>query len=203
MPALGACEPWAGPPFGVNSDRQLPPDVCGGRLVSRHGPHLAVGVGSVCSEVLVGGLRDTFALVLPVYLLSSFVVVAFEESDHYVQAAAVTVVAVLVLAYVMVLPGLGRIHLVERWAAGREVDRGEGTGRDLHLGSGGGCSRDGGQRGWGRPASGRCRCDRRGERVAARAVRDPGRSLRSCRPAAGCAQLRGSSDAAGQGGHRR
>ena len=28
------------------------------RLVSRHGSHLAVGVGSVRSEVLVGGLRD-------------------------------------------------------------------------------------------------------------------------------------------------
>ncbi len=30
----------------------------GGRLVSRDGPHLAVGVGSVRSEVLVGDLRD-------------------------------------------------------------------------------------------------------------------------------------------------
>ena len=41
----------------------------------------------------------------------------------YVEAAAVTVAAVLVLVYVMVLPGLGRIRLVERWAAGHEVDR--------------------------------------------------------------------------------
>jgi len=36
---------------------------------------------------------------------------------------AVTVVAVLVLAYVMILPGLGESRLYERWAAGQEVDR--------------------------------------------------------------------------------
>ena len=40
----------------------------------------------------------SFPMVLPVYLASSLIVVAFEESDHYVEAAAVTVVAVLVLA---------------------------------------------------------------------------------------------------------
>ena len=66
----------------------------------------------------------TFPLLLPVYLLPSFVVVAAEESDHYVQAAAVTVVAVLVLVYVMLLPGQGPSRLVERWVAGQEVDRG-------------------------------------------------------------------------------
>jgi len=36
----------------------------------------------------------TFAMVLPIYLASSFHVVAFEESGHYLEAAAVTVVAV-------------------------------------------------------------------------------------------------------------
>src|ERR1700757_4585483 len=65
----------------------------------------------------------TFPVLLPIYLVASFVVVAFEESGQYVGAAAVTVVAVPVLGYVMVLPGLGRIRLVEQWAAGREVDR--------------------------------------------------------------------------------
>jgi hypothetical protein len=30
---------------------------------------------------------------------------------------------VLVLAYVMVLPGLGPIRLTEQWAAGHEIDR--------------------------------------------------------------------------------
>jgi adenylate cyclase len=65
-----------------------------------------------------------FPLVLQVYLVFSIVVVALEKSDHYVEAAAVTVVAVLVQQYVIVLPGLGRIRDVERLAAGREVDPG-------------------------------------------------------------------------------
>lgn len=65
----------------------------------------------------------TFALILPVYLLPSFVVVAAEESDQYVQAAAVTVIAVLVMVYVMLLPGRGPSRLFERWVADQEVDR--------------------------------------------------------------------------------
>ena len=65
----------------------------------------------------------TFPVVLPFYVLLSFVVVAFEGSDRYVEAAAVTVVAALVLACVDVLPGLGSARLVEQWAAGHDVDR--------------------------------------------------------------------------------
>ena len=64
-----------------------------------------------------------FAVVLPSFLMLSFIVVAFEKSDRYVEAAAVTVVALPVLVYVYFLPGLGRLHLVEQWAAGRDVDR--------------------------------------------------------------------------------
>ena len=64
-----------------------------------------------------------FLVLLPIYLLLSFVVVAFEGSGGYVEAAAVTVVAMLVLAYVLVLPGVGRLRLVEQWAAGHDVDR--------------------------------------------------------------------------------
>jgi adenylate cyclase len=65
----------------------------------------------------------SFAVLLPIYLTLSFGVVALEESDHYVDAAAVTVVGVLVLLFVLVLPGLGRDRFGERWAAGHEVDR--------------------------------------------------------------------------------
>ena len=65
----------------------------------------------------------SFAFLLLTYLVPSFAVVAVEGSGHYVEAAAVTVVAVLVLVYVLVLPGLGRVRPVEQWAAGREVDR--------------------------------------------------------------------------------
>jgi adenylate cyclase len=64
-----------------------------------------------------------FPLLLPMYLFWAFLIVAVEESSHYVEAAAVTVVAVLVLAYVIMLPGVGRFRLAEQWAAGHEVDR--------------------------------------------------------------------------------
>jgi adenylate cyclase len=64
-----------------------------------------------------------FSVMLPAYLVSSFLVVAFEESGHYVESAVFTGVAVLVLAYVLMLPGLGGIRLVEQWAAGQEVDQ--------------------------------------------------------------------------------
>jgi adenylate cyclase len=65
----------------------------------------------------------TFPVVLPFYLLLSFVVVAFEGSDRYVDAVAVTLVAALVLAWVDVLPGLGSARLFEQWAAGHDIDR--------------------------------------------------------------------------------
>ena len=60
---------------------------------------------------------------LSAYLVLSLLIVALERSDRYVEAAAVTVGTVLVMVYVSNLPGLGRSRLVERWAAGREVDR--------------------------------------------------------------------------------
>jgi len=66
----------------------------------------------------------TFAALVPVYFLGSFVVVAYEKSDRYVEAAAVTAAAVLLLAYVIVLPGPGGLDTAQQWAAGREVDRG-------------------------------------------------------------------------------
>jgi class 3 adenylate cyclase len=64
-----------------------------------------------------------FLPLLQTYLVLSFVVVASEGGGHYVEAAVVTVVAVLVLVYVLFLPGLGEKRLVEQWAAGHEVDR--------------------------------------------------------------------------------
>src|ERR1700722_18452024 len=65
----------------------------------------------------------TFLVGVPIWLLSSFTVIAFEKSGHYVQAAAVTLVAVLVLQCVAVLPGYRLFRLAEQWAAGHEVDR--------------------------------------------------------------------------------
>src|ERR1700756_3612355 len=62
-------------------------------------------------------------VLLPSCLLFSFLVVAYEGSGQYMEAAAVTVVAVLVAVYVSALPGMSRIRLAERWAAGKEVDQ--------------------------------------------------------------------------------
>lgn len=60
---------------------------------------------------------------LPVYLFFSCVIVAFEESSYYVEAAALTVAAMPVLAYVQILPGLASMRVVDQWAVGHDVDR--------------------------------------------------------------------------------
>ncbi|MGB9307284.1 MAG: adenylate/guanylate cyclase domain-containing protein [Mycobacterium sp.] len=64
-----------------------------------------------------------FAVVLPIYLFLSFSIVAVEHSSRYWEAACAAVVAVLVIAYALPLPGQGAWRLAEQWAAGREVDR--------------------------------------------------------------------------------
>jgi adenylate cyclase len=58
----------------------------------------------------------TYLVALPIYLLLSFVVVGSEGSGQYVEAAAVTVVSVVVLVYGMTLPSLGQRRVVELWA---------------------------------------------------------------------------------------
>jgi adenylate cyclase len=65
-----------------------------------------------------------FLISLPIYLiLLSFPIVAFEKSGRYVDATAITVVAVLVLVCIMVLPERRWARPVEQWAAGHDVDR--------------------------------------------------------------------------------
>lgn len=65
----------------------------------------------------------TFAVVLPVYLLLSFWVVAFENSGHYIEAAVVTVAVVSLGLWVIFLPSVVRRRLPEKWAADHDVDR--------------------------------------------------------------------------------
>jgi hypothetical protein len=77
------------------------------------------------------GARYTWAIfamsipvVLPSYLLVSFIGVPFEKSDRYVEAAVATLVAVLVIGdYTFLLARRRRLDLVEQWAAGHNVDR--------------------------------------------------------------------------------
>jgi class 3 adenylate cyclase len=65
----------------------------------------------------------TFLLAFPVYVAWSLSIVAFERSDRYAEAAAVTVLAVLGYLFTVVIPGGKDVRLIERWAAGDEVDR--------------------------------------------------------------------------------
>src|SRR3954467_8897581 len=65
----------------------------------------------------------TYLAMLPVWLGTTFLVVALEGSDRYVAAATVTVVGLLVLVYVAILAGVGPSRVVEQWAAGRGADR--------------------------------------------------------------------------------
>ena len=59
-----------------------------------------------------------FALFLPPFVMLSFIVVAFEKSDRYVEAAAVTVVALPVLVYVYFFPAWDGYTL---WSSGPPV----------------------------------------------------------------------------------
>ncbi|MCQ4364708.1 MAG: adenylate/guanylate cyclase domain-containing protein [Mycobacterium sp.] len=59
---------------------------------------------------------------LPLFLCWSFTIVAFEGSNQYIAAATFTVVAVLIRAYILVLPGLRGMRVIERWAADENVD---------------------------------------------------------------------------------
>lgn len=65
----------------------------------------------------------SFPLVLPAYLGWAMAVVAFERSDRYLEAGALTVGAVLVYLYLLILPGSALVRRAERWAAGDDVDR--------------------------------------------------------------------------------
>jgi class 3 adenylate cyclase len=71
--------------------------------------------------IFVVVLTSTFL----VHLVWSFVVVGLEKSTHYLEAAVVTSVAVVVFACVVFLPGAAGSRIVERFAAGHEVDRAE------------------------------------------------------------------------------
>ena len=158
----------------------------------RYGPRYSWALGAI-----------SFPLLPSIYLIPSFGVVALEKSGHYVEAAAVTVVAVLVCGYVMALPGRRLFRLVEQWAAGHEVERACALEATYTWARGMVARAVVGNAVMGALGFGPRRCDRRSGRIAASPVRDVGHRLRSCHPAARCAQLDGSCAAAGEGRHRR
>ena len=66
---------------------------------------------------------SSIPVLLVLYLAISLPVVASEGSGHYMEAAAVAVVAAMVMAYVIVRPGMSERRFFEQWVAGQEVDR--------------------------------------------------------------------------------
>jgi adenylate cyclase len=60
---------------------------------------------------------------LPILVVWSFLIVSVEQSRGFAAAAAVTVIAVPLLAYATIRPGSGAGRLIEQWAAGHQVDR--------------------------------------------------------------------------------
>jgi adenylate cyclase len=63
-----------------------------------------------------------FAVTLPVYLLLTLLIAAFEKSGHYVEVTAVTAGAALLFECMLASPRR-RMRLAEQWAAGQEIDR--------------------------------------------------------------------------------
>jgi hypothetical protein len=141
-----------------------------------------------------------FPPTLQIWLFASFLVVAFEKSHHYVEAAAVMVVAVLVFVCVVVRPG-GRPPCGAVGSRRRGRSRG-GPGSHLHLGSEVRCPSVRGLSGYRRSHSGCCRCDRRSDGAATGPVWAVGRFPRNVPGAGRCAQLGGSHAEAGQGRDR-
>ncbi|MEV3901420.1 adenylate/guanylate cyclase domain-containing protein [Mycobacterium sp. NPDC050551] len=77
----------------------------------RYGP---IYSWAICALIYPAGLS--------VYLAYPLIIVAFEGSDRYVEAAVITSVAMLVRVYLLILPGSEQLRLIEKWAAGHEVD---------------------------------------------------------------------------------
>jgi class 3 adenylate cyclase len=63
-----------------------------------------------------------FAITLPVYLLLTLLIDAFEKSGHYVEVTAVTAGAAVLFECMLAIPRR-RMRLAEQWAAGQEIDR--------------------------------------------------------------------------------
>lgn len=64
-----------------------------------------------------------FFMSVPIYLLLTLSIVASEKSGRYLEVAALTVAAVLVLEFLMFFPGRREMGRVQKWAAGEDADR--------------------------------------------------------------------------------
>ncbi len=89
----------------------------------RYGPRYS---WAICVPVYLAGLS--------VYLAYPLLIVAFEGSDRYVEAAVILLAAMLVRVYLMVLPGSKPLRLIEKWAAGQKGDPMEALGATFAYG---------------------------------------------------------------------
>lgn len=64
------------------------------------------------------------ASTLPIYIVWSFFILFIEQSSAYVEAAAIAFVDMTVMAFLVFLPGLGPLRLVDQLIAGRQISRG-------------------------------------------------------------------------------
>ena len=64
-----------------------------------------------------------FVVSLPVFLLLTLPIVAFEKSDRYLAAAVLTVAAIVVAEAQSAVTIRREMRLIEQWAAGQNVDR--------------------------------------------------------------------------------
>jgi adenylate cyclase len=74
------------------------------------------------SRYLLAFTSIGYPFLLQIYGGMSFVVLALEESDRYVEVAVVAAIAVLLLFAITVVPGHRHFRLLERWAAGEDID---------------------------------------------------------------------------------
>lgn len=77
----------------------------------RYGPRYS---WAICAVVYPPGLF--------VFASYAMVIVAFERSDHFLDALIVTAIVMVVRVLLIVLPGSRELRLIEDWAAGHEVD---------------------------------------------------------------------------------
>ena len=80
-------------------------------LWDRYGPTYSWALFATC-----------YVVPFPIYLFLASTVVAFEHSDRYLVAAGATAIAMPILAFGIVLPGIGPMRTVQRWAAGEKID---------------------------------------------------------------------------------
>ena len=154
--------------------------------MSRHGPHLAVGVGSVQSR----GTRGRSGRSASPFCCRSTSLVVYRcrfrevQSLHRGGQPSRSSPCWCCSTRDRSFPGWVRPALLSSGQRASEVDRATDTWMLPTPGLGDWLY----ERSWAAlfgPSvlAARCRCDRRSDRVAARPVRDPGRRLRNCRPA--------------------